>query len=147
MIVKLMFAAALACIAFVFGMLGLWVADRDPPVVGFISTTLNGDVAPGQIVRIRTQAYRIRSCHTLIERFIVDSTNTRFTFPDVDFINPGPAGPADTITELELPKRINTGLATIKTNVSWECNPVQSFFRWPIIDRQPDIAVLVTGDK
>lgn len=145
MIVKIFFVASLSAIAFIFGMLGLWVADRDVPVVGIQSLVLNKDVAPGQIVRIETKAYRIRSCRTLVERFIIDSTTTRFMFPDIDYINPGPPGPVDAVFELVLPARINPGVALIKTNASWECNPIHRV--WPIIDRQPDIAVLITGAK
>ncbi len=145
MIIRLFFAASIGAIAFIFGMLGLWVADRDVPVVGIQSTVLNNDVAPGQIIRVRSTAYRIRTCRTLIERYIIDSATTRFMFADIDYINPGPPGPVDVVIELPLPQRVNVGIATIKTNASWECNPVHRF--WPIIDRQPDIAVLVTGAK
>lgn len=142
---KLFFAASLGAIAFVFGMLGLWVADREVPVVGIQSFVVNNDVAPGQIVRVKTSAYRIRSCRTLVERYIIDSATTRFTFPDVDYINPGPPGAVDAVFELVLPARVNPGVAIIKTNASWECNPVHRL--WPIMDRQPDIAVLITGAK
>ena len=145
MIVRLFFIASLATIAFIFGMLGLWVADRDIPVVGTQSTVLNQDVAPGQIIRVKTTAYRIRTCRTLVERYIIDSASTRFMFADIDYINPGPPGAIEEIIELSLPQRANVGIAIIKTNASWECNPGHRI--WPIIDRQPDIAVLVTGGK
>jgi hypothetical protein len=145
MIIRLFFVASLGAIAFVFGMLGLWVADRDIPVVGIQSMVVNSDVGPGQIIRVKVNAYRIRSCRTLVERFIEDSTTTRFSFPDIDYINPGPPGHIETFIELLIPQRVNNGVAIIKTNASWECNPVHRI--WPIMDRQPDIAVLITGAK
>lgn len=131
--------------AFFSGVLGLWVADRQPPVTGIVSKTLNNDVGPGQIVKIQISAYRIRSCKTTIERYIHDSSNTRYQYPDTDYLDPGPPGPAMTIIELEIPPRTNPGLATLKTNAAWECNPIHKI--WPIVDRQPDIGILVTDRK
>lgn len=145
MIVRILYGMSLAAIAFLFGMLGLWVVDRDVPVVGIQATATNSDVAPGQIVRIKINAYRIRSCRTLIERYLEDSTITRFAFSDIDYINSGPPGHVETFIELVIPQRVNDGIALIKTNASWECNPVHRL--WPIMDRQPDIAVLVSGSK
>lgn len=142
MIARIIGFVSIGAIAFLAGMLGLWVADREVPVTGIQSIVTNKDVAPGQIVRVRITAYRIRSCRTIIERYIQDSTQTRFVFPDIDYLNPGPPGHVESFIELHLPQRINEGLALIKTNAAWECNPVHRI--WPIIDRQPDIAVLIT---
>lgn len=141
MIVRFFFVCSLGAIAFLFGMFGLWVADRDVPVVAVQSQLINNDLGPGQIARVRINGYRIRSCHTIVERYIEDSTATRFTYPDIDYINPGPPGHFETFIEIAMPQRINPGLATLKTNAAWECNPFHRI--WPITDRQPDIGVLV----
>ena len=142
MIARILFVTSMCAMAFFSGALGLWVIDREPPVTDVQSIVLNNNVTAGQIVRIRVTAYRIRQCKAIIERFIDAADNTRFLFPDVDYANPGPTGRIETIIELTMPQRIQPGLAVLRTNAIWECNPSHKI--WPIVVQQPSIGILVT---
>ena len=65
MITRFVFIFSLSMVAFFSGALGLWVIDREHPVVDINTTVLNNNVTAGQIVRIRITACRIRQCRAL----------------------------------------------------------------------------------
>lgn len=141
MIGRIFGIALVGTVGLLSGMLGLWVIDREPPNVATSYKIENTTVNPGQVLRVNVEGYRIRSCYTRIERYMFDSRKTRFLFPDVDYLDPGKPGHFNTWFELEVPQRAYPGVATLFTNVRWECNPIHSW--WPIIRSQASISFVV----
>jgi hypothetical protein len=121
------------------GFLGLWIADRDPPIALNNSRVMTPVVEPGGQLKVRYGVYRFRSCATHIDRWIFSGeAKVRTTLDDVDYqSSPVPLGPADFVAVVDIPKRIEPGPAVYRIAATYVCNPLHRI--WPVKTAPPEI--------
>lgn len=126
--------------------LGMWSADREPPVHILRANVLNQTVKPGEDLRIQYTVQRVRSCHTHIDRILYDSTNMRRDLDDVDFsASPISNGESTYIMGVAIPRNFAQGPARYRTIATYSCNPLQRNF-YPIVVTNDDIEFTISGD-
>lgn len=124
-------ASTLGLVAIVFGTLGAWIADRDPPTSIYSSDVLTPAVERGGTLRIQYSIYRRRGCSTLVERVLYDSERVRHVLPPIEFRGaPGPSGYDKYTTTVTVPVEVALGQANFRAITTYRCNPVHDM--WPI---------------
>jgi len=122
--------------------LGFWVIDRNPPSTVIRATVATSDVKPGGDLQVAYEIVRYRSCRTTINRFLIDSTQARFTLDDLRLAGaPGPLGRDWYITTLPIPLNFAPGKARYRVVSSYVCNPIHLIS--PIITEARDIEFVV----
>lgn len=134
---------ALAPVALVAGVLGLWISDGQPPVVTIHAEPLHPIVRPGGTLEIEYHVERYRSCSSRIERILLDSRRVRTNLDDLDYAAaPGPIGRDIYIARIPIPSTFATGPAFYRIINRFVCNPVHSLR--PIVTTR-EIAFVVRG--
>lgn len=142
MIFKGFFFGAAAAIGTMFG---VWVIERDPPVVTNSSEVLTQTVPPGGVLRIHNRVTRFRQCQTHIDRLLLDSAKVRSELSDVDAERPlGPMGEDEFTIEVKIPSTFSNGPAIYRTITAYRCNLIHKWF-WPIVLGPVDIIFEVRG--
>lgn len=118
-----------------------WAFDRDPPhdysnVVAISGSHFQSGrpvppAHPGGVLTIRYDLSRERLCPLRIERTITDSEHTLHILGSEPY-TPTETGEFSMNRLIRLDENINTGPATAKIDLFWYCNPMQSWFSWPI---------------
>jgi hypothetical protein len=119
-------------------LLGYWAQDRSPPVT--IKKVEVGDIAipPGETLRVRYTVHRHRSCHVHLEQVIYDGDRTRIAVPDEDFTaSPGDIGEDMFSLAIPIPHSARPGEGVYRGIRSYFCNPLQTWFDWPIVVLTP----------
>lgn len=109
--------------------LGIWVIDRDWPVVIENIRPLPPHPQPGQTMRLQLDIDRRRSCASNTDRWIIDALNTRFILPSHALQGaPGPLGRSTVVLPVEVPENAHMGPARYESQVTFACNPIHKMF-------------------
>lgn len=138
---RLVFLFAILAAALVGGSSGVWLVDRDLPVVINSAETATPIVKPGGELRIEYTLLRKRSCEVTSDRFIIDAHKVRFELPDLNIKSGLQTGPDHYIVPVEVKPEAALGPATYRTITSYVCNPIQRLF--PIEAGQRDINFVI----
>lgn len=110
---------------FFSAVLGLWVADRDPPTAVISVTPLSDTVQPGGQLRILYNVRRFRSCAVHIDRLLFDAGGERYVLEDEEFAGaPGPLGDATYTVGVNIPRRFAEGPGRYQAITEYVCNPL-----------------------
>lgn len=112
--------------------LGYWTQDRALPVESrFVDVV--GPVRPGGPLLVRWVVNRKRACGATKQELVIDIGGVRWVLPTHFFpAPPGPMGPDTYISQTPIPAEVPTGAASLRVNLAYTCNPVQSI--WPVQD-------------
>jgi hypothetical protein len=115
------------------GIAGVMIGDREPPTVIDKTEILTPVVAPGENLRIRYEVYRRRSCHTRVERILLDGENARFVLPVTELSGaPGLLERDAYVSVIPIPTDATRGVGKYRAITTYKCNVIHSLF-WPII--------------
>lgn len=130
------------------GVLGLWIADREPPTfIHYDQTRAEQDsVRPGETLRVRISGYRFRACAISVSRVLYDANGTRWPVPPQNFPEPpGSLGEATFAEPVAVPCEAAVGRASYWRQTSYECNPVH--WVWPITGRPVKVPFEIAGSR
>ena len=131
---------ALILIGLASGIVGLWVADRQPPTAQTQMRELLTPVVPaGGALLIRYHLQRFKLCRTTVERTITDATGIRYVLDPLSFSSlPAHVGPESYTTKVVIPKDVNPGNARYRSMATYVCNPIHSLF-WPVTSQVTEV--------
>lgn len=137
-------ALVIAPSALVGGVLGLWIADREPPVASTVQQVVNEPIRPGAELLVRYTVVRYRSCASQVDRLLSDAQGVRYVLDDLEFkAAPGPLGEATYTSPVPIPRTFGQGVGRYRVSVTYICNPVHRL--WPITVQSREIAFMVEG--
>ncbi|MGA0595595.1 hypothetical protein [Enterovirga sp. CN4-39] len=126
------------------GILGLWVAQREPPVRILRATVLTPQVPPGGQLRIEYDVERVKSCGLRVDRLFYDKDRVRKPLEPLEWnVDPGRIGRDTLRVVVDVPRSFAEGRAIYRTIARYECNLVHRL--WPIIPPSRDIEFEVKG--
>lgn len=127
----------------VAGVLGMWTADREPPVRLNDFKVLTPIVSPGGELKIRYDVTRFRYCKVKIERLLVDDADVKYSLDGAFYeAYPGPLGREIYTIPVKIPEKANLGAAEYRTTATYYCNPLHSWF-YPIRTVGPVVTFVV----
>jgi hypothetical protein len=124
--------ATFATVGTIFGVVGLWIGDREAPTRITEAKVENSPVKRNGEFVVVFNAFRIKDCASRVERSMFDAQRVRYTYEDLHFENsPGPIGvPDEYRVRLRVPEGSARGEARFRSQALYYCNPLHRL--WPI---------------
>lgn len=113
-------------------MVGMWIADREPPTRITNAAVETSPVPRGGEYTVVINAFRVKDCASKVERAMFDAQRVRYVYEDLQFDNsPGPIGVPDLYkVRLTVPRSASPGEAKFRSQAVYICNPIHRL--WPI---------------
>lgn len=118
--------------------LGIWVADRDPPIVYEDAKALAPSVEQGGTIEIEFSVFRTRICPLITKRWLTDSAMERHSIPQFTTGLRLLAGRETYRRSITVPVAAAPGPAEYRVTLEYVCNPLQNFMG-PIVVTSPPI--------
>lgn len=132
---------------FVSAVLGYWFQDREAPTDIKDLHAATQIVKPGGVLKIRYTLERRKSCHVVVEQLVYDGDGTRMEVLDEDFVSaPGRVGTDTFALAVPIPITATPGNARYRAIRSYFCNPVHTWFNWPVVVQSKDIMFRIDND-
>lgn len=120
------------------GILGMWVAEREPPITIESVEVLTTRVRAGEDFKARFHVTRRKLCAVRVERMLVDGESGRHPLATTDLSGPpGPLGHDSYVSLVSVPEKAAPGHARYRANAIYRCNPLHGL--WPIVDVGQDL--------
>ncbi|MGX1096496.1 hypothetical protein [Amorphus sp. MBR-141] len=131
----LVFAAAGLCGS--AGILGFWIADREPPVRFYSGAPGRAIIGGGATLEIAYDVRVERLCASTMVSVLTDSSGARFPLQQLS--TPPPSHPSDAtvIYKVLVPRRMAKGPAEHHGIAEFVCNPIHRI--WPLTVKLPEI--------
>jgi hypothetical protein len=124
---------------------GLWASDRTSPTQVIIARAETPVVAPGGVLKIHYEVFRLRSCAVRVDRLLFDADRVRVSLEDQEFAGaPGPLGHDSYTTTITIPRSFAQGPGRYTAISRYECNLLHK--AWPIVVGGVDVEFMVSGD-
>jgi hypothetical protein len=128
-------------------LLGYWASDREPPVELRSVEPVQTSVPPGGVLKLKYQLVRKRVCRVHLEQLIYDADNTRVAEADEDYYSaPGSIGAESFALQIRVPYEASEGQARYRSFRTYYCNPLHTWFDWPIVVGSADINFEIRKD-
>lgn len=129
------------------GLLGTWVADRQPPTEIISFKLMTPVVPPGGELKIAYYVFRNRSCATTFQRTYRDGDNppARHALDDI-VIASSPANPGwdEYTTVVPISVKAMRGKASYRPIILYRCNPIHLL--WPIVQIPGNVDFQIAGE-
>ncbi|WP_288430184.1 hypothetical protein [uncultured Agrobacterium sp.] len=122
--------------------LGMWVADRDPPIIYEEARALSEEVEQGATIEIEFSVFRTRICPLTTKRWLTDAANERHSIPQYTTGLKLLAGRETYRRSITVPPAAAPGPAEYRVTLEYVCNPLQNFLG-PIVVKSPPIKLKV----
>lgn len=109
--------------------LGIWVADREPPIIYEDAKALSPTVKQGGAIEVEFSVFRSRICPLVAKRWLVDSVKKRHSIPQFTTGLKLLAGRETYRRSITIPLAAAVGPATYTVTLDYTCNPLQRLFR------------------
>ena len=126
-------------IVFVVGLLGYWLIDRTPPMMGVTGKFIGWDQTHPNIGHVEWRGVQMRSCSGRAYRWIVNGVVIPLPSREIEYHGPIDRDDRDPLawrTFFEIPDWLGHP-ASYRVRIEYHCNPLQKFF--PIIVAPPDV--------
>ncbi|WP_421362177.1 hypothetical protein [Agrobacterium rosae] len=107
--------------------LGVWVVDRDPPIIYEEAKALSPTVEQGGTLEIEFSVFRTRICPLVTKRWLQDSANERHSIPQFTTGLKLLAGRETYRRTITVPPAAAPGPAEYSVTLDYICNPLQKF--------------------
>lgn len=107
--------------------LGIWVVDRDPPIIYEEAKALSPTVEQGGTLEIEFSVFRTRICPLVTKRWLQDSANERHSIPQFTTGLRLLAGRETYRRTITVPTAAAPGPAEYSVTLDYICNPLQNF--------------------
>ncbi len=124
------------------GTAGWMLTDRAYPTDILEARVLTREVSIGEELKVKYKVDRKRFCQTVVQRWIFDYNNFRYSLETKASMTPGPLGLDEYVIKVPLPEGISIGEARFRVILVFQCNPIQYF--WPLVLNIPDMPFRVT---
>ncbi len=118
--------------------LGIWVADREPPIIYEDAKALSPTVEQGGTIEIEFSVFRTRICPLITKRWLTDSAKERHSIPHYTTGLRLLAGRETYRRSITVPVAAAPGPAEYRVTLEYVCNPLQNFMG-PIVVTSPPI--------
>lgn len=118
--------------------LGIWVVDRDPPIIYEDAKALSSEVEQGGVIEIEYSVFRTRICPLVTKRWLIDADRTRHSIPQFTTGLRLLAGRETYRRSITVPMAAAPGPAEYSVTLEYVCNPLQNFLG-PIVVTSPPI--------
>jgi len=118
--------------------LGIWVADREPPIIYEDAKALSSTVEQGGTIEIEFSVFRTRICPLITKRWLTDSAKERHSIPQYTTGLRLLAGRETYRRSITVPVAAAPGPAEYRVTLEYVCNPLQNFMG-PIVVTSPPI--------
>lgn len=137
MMLKKIFIASMVSIAVpvtVFPAMFVYWLNESPPIRYSNRSVMTPTVKPGEVLKVRISAELdlSKKCIATVNRSIVDSQGTTF---DKKPVRRPPY--TNYVVEFPIPLGAAPGIAHYQARTEWECNPVQQFIPYTVL--QPEL--------
>ncbi|MDA5627760.1 MULTISPECIES: hypothetical protein [Agrobacterium] len=122
--------------------LGIWVADRDPPIIYEDAKALSPSVEQGGTIEIEFSVFRTRICPLIAKRWLTDSAKERHNIPQFTTGLRLLAGRETYRRSITVPQAAAAGPAEYRVTLEYVCNPLQKFLG-PIVVTSPPVRFTV----
>lgn len=123
--------------------LGLWVADREPPIEYEAATALATSVPQGGTIDVEFSVFRKRICPLVATRWLYDAVGERHSIPQYTTGLKLLAGRETYRRSITVPTAATPGPARYEVTLDYICNPLQNWIG-PIHVVSPLIEFIVT---
>jgi hypothetical protein len=123
--------------------LGLWVADREPPIEYESAAALSPTVPQGGALEIEFSVFRKRICPLVTKRWLYDAAGERHSIPQFTTGLRLLAGRETYKRSITVPTAAMPGTARYEVTLDYFCNPLQSWIG-PIHVVSPPIKFTIT---
>jgi hypothetical protein len=127
-------------IVIVVGLLGYWLIDRRPPMMGVTGKFIGWDQVSPNIGHIEWRGVQTRSCSGRAYHWIVNGVVIPLSSREIEYQGPIIPDDGDPLTwrvTFEIPDWLDH-TASYRVRIEYYCNPLQKFF--PIIVAPPDVS-------
>ncbi|WP_421359964.1 hypothetical protein [Agrobacterium rosae] len=107
--------------------LGVWVVDREPPIIYEEAKALSPTVEQGGTLEIEFSVFRTRICPLVTKRWLQDSANERHSIPQFTTGLKLLAGRETYRRTITVPPAAAPGPAEYSVTLEYICNPLQNF--------------------
>jgi hypothetical protein len=107
--------------------LGIWVADREPPIIYEDAKALSPTVEQGGTIDIEFSVFRTRICPLVTKRWLQDAANERHSIPQFTTGLRLLAGRETYRRSITVPPAAAPGPAQYSVTLDYICNPLQNF--------------------
>lgn len=118
--------------------LGIWVADREPPIIYEDAKALAPTVEQGGTIEIEFSVFRTRICPLITKRWLYDAAKERHSIPQYTTGLKLLAGRETYRRSITVPLAAAPGPAEYRVTLEYVCNPLQNFLG-PIVVTSPPI--------
>lgn len=118
--------------------LGIWVADREPPIIYEDAKALAPTVEQGGTIEIEFSVFRTRICPLITKRWLTDSAKERHSIPQFTTGLRLLAGRETYRRSITVPVAAAPGPAEYRVTLEYVCNPLQNFMG-PIVVTSPPV--------
>jgi hypothetical protein len=118
--------------------LGIWVVDREPPIIYEDAKALAASVEQGGTIEIEFSVFRTRICPLITKRWLTDSAKERHSIPQFTTGLRLLAGRETYRRSITVPPAAAPGPAQYSVTLEYVCNPLQKIFG-PIVVTSPPV--------
>ena len=126
--------------------LGIWVVDREPPIIYEDAKALSPTVEQGGTIEIEFSVFRTRICPLIAKRWLIDSTKERHSIPQFTTGLRLLAGRETYRRSITVPVAAAPGPAEYRVTLEYVCNPLQKFMG-PIVVASPPVKFDVLQER
>lgn len=126
--------------------LGLWVADREPPIEYEAATALATSVPQGGTIDVEFSVFRKRICPLVAKRWLYDAVGERHSIPQYTTGLKLLAGRETYRRSITVPTAATPGPARYEVTLDYICNPLQNWIG-PIQVVSPPIKFTITPSE